>query len=409
VRRNEVDVRFLLRVLWVPLLLVTPLVATAQLSATLDLRAAADDVPRAWNAGGRGALGLDAPIEAELRAGYEYGADEPGFGFSLSALARSSEGGRRVGLIDAHLRWGTLDDGGTRVRVGQFFAGSSRENIEAFWHSAYTLNHSALNSWIGEEFRPIGINLTRRIEGSRGQWELDATLYGGNDTGPAVLAWRGFALHSRVSVYGEALPLLPLPSLSDRTRFGLQRSEGSQPFGPDLDGRPGWALGASFSPTDGRRFALYLTDNRGDRDLHDGDEYAWKSRFAVFSGEWAFDGQWTLLGELLGGRTRMGFPPGANVAFDFHAAYLMLSRRTEHWRHSVRAEAFGIGEDDFSFGELNRQQGRALTYAALTDRGDWRYGVEIARAWINRPGNAEFFAPNDQGGWRVSALVRRYF
>jgi hypothetical protein len=80
-----------------------------------------------------------------------------------------------------------------------------------------------------------------------------------------------------------------------------------------------------------------------------------------------------------------------------------------NWRHSVRAKAFGIGEDDFSFGELNRQQGRALTYAALTDRGDWRYGVEIARAWIDRPGNAEFFAPNDQGGWRVSALVRRYF
>ncbi|HEV7426717.1 MAG TPA: hypothetical protein VGQ46_10145, partial [Thermoanaerobaculia bacterium] len=63
---------------------------------------------------------------------------------------QSGAGGRRAGLIEAYV---DLHSEHFEVRAGQFFLGTSRENIGPLWTSPYTVSFSPLNSWIGEEFR----------------------------------------------------------------------------------------------------------------------------------------------------------------------------------------------------------------------------------------------------------------
>ncbi len=381
----------------------------ADVAGYVEFGAASTDAERVWSEGGSGALGRGDGVFAETRLSAEHRVFDDRVLIFASMLARSDEGGRRAGLIEGFVDIGRLGEEGYRLRIGQAFAGTSRENVEAFWQTPYTLSLSALNAWIGEEFRPIGAEFAKRWAIDAGSFDLAASAYVGNDTGPAALAWRGFAMHNRLSVYGEALPLLPLPSLRDPRRFGAQRVDGTQPFGPDLDGRLGFALRGRYDNGSGIRFSAFYTDNGGDQDLHNGDEYAWNTNFAVIGFDWNFAERWTLLGEVMRGNTLMGFPPGPNVDLDIDAAYVLLSFQDGAWTYSGRIDAFHIAEIDRSIGELNTQNGTALTLAVLREWQDWRFGAELLYGDIARPGNNEFAGEIDQGGTQATLLARRYF
>jgi hypothetical protein len=365
-----------------------------------------------WTAGGYQTLGTGKGVGVEARLGLSFVADddaELAWRFVLNGLARTGtqDSSSKVGFTEAFAEMGALDRQGWRIRAGQAFAGTSRENVEALWQTPYSINLSALNSWIGEEFRPIGIGLAKRFQGASAHTDIEATAYIGNDTGPAILAWRGFALHSRLSVFGETLPILPLQSIVSGG-FAAQRREGSQPFGPDLDGRVGYAIRARHSIDDGPNFSAFYTDNRGDRDLHDGDEYAWANRFAVAGFDWPINPDWTLLGEAMNGITNMGFPPGPNVEARYNTQYLMAARTAGQCTYSLRIERFRVKEGDFS-AELNDQNGRAATFAIQRQQDSWRFGLELTHADIERPGNADEGAPIEQGGLQLSAVARYYF
>jgi len=371
-----------------------------------------DAAGKNWTAGGYQTLGTGKGAGIETRAGLSYGADDDAdltWRFALNGLARtgSQAASNKAGVTEAFAELGALDRQGWRVRAGQAFAGTSRENVEALWQSPYSINYSALNSWIGEEFRPIGLSLAKRFRASDRQTDIEATAYVGNDTGPAILAWRGFALHQRLSVLGETLPVLPLQSILNGP-FSDQRNDGTQPFGPDLDGRVGYALRLRHSVDDGANFSAFYTDNRGDQDLHSGDEYAWANRFALIGFDWPINPDWILLGEALSGITKMGFAPGPNVEARYNTQYLMLARTSGNWTYSLRAERFRIKEGDFS-AELNDQDGKAATFAVQLQQAQWRFAMELSSADIQRAGNAAEGISIEQGGLQLSAVARYYF
>jgi hypothetical protein len=74
----------------------------------------------------------------------------------------------------------------------------------------------------------------------------------------------------------------------------------------------------------------------------------------------------------------------------------VLSFQDGSWTWSGRIEAFHIGENDGSAGELNTQNGYALTLAALRDRSNWRIGAELLISDITRPGNIEIRPEQDR-------------
>ncbi len=380
----------------------------------LDGSYASADRGRSWVDAGTNVQGAGERPQLNGFVGLSYQNEDSPWRAQIKgrALFANESTGRSLGLSEAFVDYGRLEQEGYRWRVGFAFAGTSFENVEDFWQSPYTLSFSALNSWIAEEFRPLGLDWTGRWQGEQSNTDLSIAAFRGNDTGPAMLAWRGFALHSRISVLGETLALPPLTSLDAANQFTSQRDKGTQPFGPDLDGRTGYAVRVRHARTDGPRFSAYFADNRGDQDLHDGDEYAWANRFAVVGGEWHIGNDWTVLAESMFGSTDMGFPPGANVQFDYQAHYVLLSRSFERHVISTRLDHFEINERDFSIAENNRQRGDAITLAWLYNADVWRFGLEYQWANVRRPGNATDFATAraiDIGGNRVQFSARRYF
>lgn len=374
------------------------------------------DAPHAWHEGGLGRyLTSDGDASTDIEAQFAL-LWEPNLEWRVfaHALARGDAAGRgqHAGLVEAYAERVVFlgNEQRLRLRAGQYFLPTSREAVDPLWQSHYSLGLSALNSWVAEEVRPIGLDLSWRnaIDDER-EWELAATAVIGNDSSGALLAWRGFAQHDRLSVLGEVLPLPDLPSLADDGVFDHQRDDGTRPFGPDLDGRIGYALRARHGNPQQFRVLATISDNRGDRGLHRG-EYAWRTRFRLIGGEWQPDAHWTVAGEWIDGDSGMGVRTGPHVDLDFSAAYLLASwAPDDDWRGSARIERYEIVDRDGG-AEDNSDAGHALTLSLLRSVGiDWRAGLEWVHGESSHAASASLGQPSDSGGdlWRIE--LRRSF
>lgn len=259
-------------------------------------------------------------------------------------------------------------------KLGQYFFPSSFENINTFWETPYSLTFSSLNSWIGEEFRPIGLDLQYRYYGlSRKRLTLGTSLFGGNDSMGALLAWRGWSYGRVKTGLGDVLALPSLASLDTGGTFDLQRDDGTRPFGRDLDGRAGFAIRSLFE-SDPFTFNLAWVDNLGDKRLHQG-EYAWRTRFFMAGASFQLSDSLELLTEAIGGNTRMG--KNNSVDVDFYSTYLMLSYIYNDIRFSLRHDRFSSDDLD-DIDEENNDQGRSYTLAIMRETTEkYRAGIEL--------------------------------
>jgi hypothetical protein len=316
--------------------------------------------PPSWISGGFGRLGAGANgVDGHAFRGTavgQFGADwRPNTWLTVHAqvLGRaepSGSRGKRAGVVEAFVdlhseRW--------RVRAGQFFLGTSRENTDPLWTSHYAQTFSALNTWIGEELRPVGVDVqwTPNFYGSVG-----ATAFRNNDTMGALLAWRGWSVGNRLTVYDEVLPLPPLTSL--RTRFADQRADGTVSFERDLDGRTGYAVRGRVQLPERAMLQLAHIDNNGDRREYRG-EYSWRTKFTVLSGEAGTSSPFTVLAEYAWGKTGMGVQP-ILVDADFDAGYILTSYKQGPNRFSFRFDRFATSDRDRSpLVETNTEHGRA--------------------------------------------------
>lgn len=330
---------------------------------------------------------------------------------SAADAAVSSASGLLEGFVERRFGFGAGHEIG--LKLGQFFLPASRENVEELWTSPYTLTLSALNSWVAEEIRPIGLDLAWSRTDVRDQrWSLAASLFGGNDTAGTLLAWRGFALHDRPTPTAEFLPLPPLAALA--TEFPQQDSRGSRPFAGDLDRRLGYAGRARWDAP-GRRAVVQATAfvNNGDRALHSG-QYAWQTDFRWLSTEVELPAGLRFLGEWGTGTSEMGFaPPGqrsdAAVDIGFDVLYAMLSWQRGALRTSLRYDDFVVEDRDSTPGDDNREDGSAWTLAVLGTMGErWRIGLEMLYLEARRP-QAQTSGTADLGGHSFRAELRYSF
>jgi len=109
--------------------------------------------------------------------------------------------GSAIDLTEAFLEWRPVPRSPNRyrVKVGAFYPRISLENTDAGWGSPYTLNSSAINTWVAEELRTFGaeFSVSRRPQslGGTHQFGLQAAVFWAND--PAGirrdLSWPGKA------------------------------------------------------------------------------------------------------------------------------------------------------------------------------------------------------------------------
>ncbi len=361
----------------------------------------------------------DAYATAKLHLALDW-QPSPFFGAFIHLAGRAEPGeidGREIGIVEAvlHAAAPLGRSGALNFQLGHFFLPTSRENVEVAWSSPYTLTLSALNTWIGEEMRLTGLAAEYQLDAGQNQWRLGAAAFGGNDSNGALLAWRGWALGDRLSVFGEVVPLPPLSSLADDGVFYRQRDDGTKPFGDDLDDRAGWAGYLRWHRRDRALIQVTRYDNRGDRRLYRG-EYAWRTEVDLIGVELRPHHSLTFAGEALSGSTGMGFVPPRKVQADFETAYLLASWQRHAFRATLRYDLFevfdvdGAAADDGAGADDNDEDGDAWTFAVFYEpRQDLRLGLELSHAAADRPAAAAHGFDPDTGADSVKLELRWYF
>jgi hypothetical protein len=291
---------------------------------------------------------------------------------------QSGSKGKRAGIVQAYA---DVFNEHWRVRAGQFFLPTSRENTDPLWTSKYTITYSALNSWMAQEVRPIGADL---------QWSpnfyvtVGATAFRGNDTMGTLLAGRGWTLGNYLSVYNENLPT-PEPALT-------------RPIGQDLDGKNGYSERIRVSLPERAMLQVTHIDNRAT--IAPGPvkgQEPWLTHFNIISGEVGSTADTTLAAEWASGSTTVGFP-GGHFTMDFDTAYLLASHKFGHERLSGRVERFSTRNAVRKAPDGAREDGHAWTVAWMHEISkSSRTGLEYVRVSGDRPGLAPFFDPRTAG------------
>lgn len=301
---------------------------------------------------------LEQPrASAQVQAGLDWSSPGGVWRAHTHLIARTNHAGTRrgaVGLAEAYVE-ANLPAGRDRLRIraGALFLPTSRENVDALWENPFTISSSGLNTWFGEELRPVGLDVA--WIGSRGA-TLGATLFRGNDTLGALPPARGFPLRDDWILLGQTI------DVGD----GYVTSATAE-----TDGRLGWSGRAGWT---GRRASLLFThiDNRSDGLLY-GPLFNWSTRFEVLGADCNL-GRFTLAAETGWGPTSL-VVRGRRFVSDLRASYLLVSARVPGGRASLRLDAFDNGDEAqraLTLAYLWATTRRLTTGAELTVLGDTR-------------------------------------
>jgi hypothetical protein len=289
-------------------------------------------------------------------------------------------------LIEAFLRkeWGA-EENGWGMQTGVMNAPFSLEHTGPAWTPRYTLTPSALNTWLWEEVRVVGLE---------GEWwrvtkhGLRLNVLLGTGFGPdllgRLLSVRGWVLSDALSGVNSDLPL---PARGVRTSVFDER-----------DQRP--AVYAYFTLSDERkrgelRFGYF--DNLGAQNTTG----VWETRFGTVGTIFHPLAQMDLLVQYLEGTARVRTPANDTA---LRAFYALLSYHHQGHRLSVRYDVFRLHELDDT-PPRTRERGDGVTLAYLFEFGlHHRVGFEYMWLYSRRPARFPSDPPDD--GWQLSYRFR---
>ncbi len=342
----------------------------------LDGRLVSSNGERSFTRGGLGTLRFDS-TQSGLRLGRARFALSQALGevwsLRLDASAWGDNDRNPVDLTEAYLQFRPYPFAGYRFRLkaGAFHAPISLENRAAGWESPYTVSYSAINTWLGEELRTIGVEGQIDWLGTHTGHGVDLAATGGmfalNDPAGKVLATRGFDLSDRQT-----------------TLFGRVGSRGSSPLRPvelfhEIDGHAGFYAGVEARYLDRVVLRALHYDNRADASEFDAaiPAFAWNTQFNSAGVRIESAGGWTGLVQWLDGETYI--EPGENyISWPFRARFALVSRQLGKHRLSVRYDSFAV-DSEAPDGD-GAQRGHAWTAAYVFEPNfHWRCTLEWLR------------------------------
>jgi len=310
------------------------------------------------------------------------------------------DGEEQFGLTESYFDYRPLTSGlKHRVKAGFFYPKFSLENTDKGWTSPYHFTYSAINSWLGEELRTLGVEyqITRsgRQHRSPHSYSFTVSAFGANDGLGSLLVWRGWALHQRQTVLGE--------KVNFANYFAFQNNPAPNPtyVAPfkETDDRLGYYLGINWRYLRQTDVRLYYYDNQADPMAIEPDrQYAWRTRFTSLSFLHKFNKQWRVLGQWMGGDTGMG-DLYKGVFADFSAWYLITSYQYDAHRLSARYDKFDVKDTDHNIMDPNSSDGNAVTFTwRYKYNQSWQFGLEFTQIdstndnrqlWPNWPAKGE--------------------
>jgi len=350
----------------------TDILSKNTVSILLDARLALANGEKSFTNGGLGKTRFQGTQNGDYR-GYAVPVEAdliwlPRFTPSLTANVSGAwqrDQENKFDLIEAFLNFLPEQKGkvGFQLRAGLMWPEISLEHSTGgAWSVVNTITPSAINSWVGEEVKVLGVEGTLRA--SLGQHELSLTggIFAGNDTSGTLLSFRGWALHDEKATGFGHFPLPPLNSFirllqEDRTRSTIELDNRPGFYGR-LDWRPPWPFGV----------ALFYYDNRGNPEaFKPTGQWGWRTRFWNLGINADLGASTKLLIQGMSGSTIMGFDTGGIpwVHTYFNSAYALVTRRIgDKLAITGRAEAFNTREHGSEMSPLDSEDGWSWTAAA---------------------------------------------
>lgn len=343
------------------------------IAGLVDLRMAAADGEKSWtkDAFGKSRYGGDPgggwklkPQLAEVAAVWK-----PRLSWDLGAVVhvqhQPEQEEHPVDLVEAYLNWKPTPRSSWRytARAGLFFPPISLEHQDPAWGVTHTITPSAINSWVGEEVKVLG--LEGQVSHSFGSGdELGATvaLFGYNDTAGTLLSLRGWGIDD---VKGTAFGELPLPALLPQYQ-GIWRGQDADTYPVrELDSRIGAYGRIDWRTAGPAAFNLFYYDNGGNRTSVRDGQWSWDTKFWNLGASLNPDKRTEILAQAVTGRTLEGYPTPVGVWIDvsFRSAYLLASRSYGKGAFAGRVEYFETIDHTFQMRDDNNEHGWALTGA----------------------------------------------
>jgi hypothetical protein len=313
-----------------------------------------------------------------------------------------------VDLTEAYLDWRPIPESANQhqFRIGAFYPPFSLENGDFGWESPFTTSFSAINTWLGEEIRPLGAEWSLRRQlgyaGSPHRLGTFAGAFYGNDPAGTLLFWRGFSLHDRQTRLNDRLSIPPTPIVIGGVVTGL-RPNRVEPF-EEIDDEPGYYAGVEWRYARRALFQVAVYDNRADPNEFRDGQWGWRTRFNHVAAQLSLPADFGLISQWMDGATYwlvattpagMRTPATRLVRDDFESAFVLLTKRiSAAHRVSVRydrfeftrGDAFGIDSGDaWTFGYQYRateQIGIALEWLTIDS------ARELWTRFYGLPGNA---------------------
>ncbi len=284
--------------------------------------------------------------------------------------------GSAIDFTEAYVEWWPVprSENRYRLKVGAFYPRISLENTSAGWSSPYSMSSSAINTWVAEELRTVGaeLSVSRRpaMFGGTHTISLQGAIFYGNDPTGSLLAWKGWSVHDRQSRFGDELPLPPLPVIQSGMLF-----DGQDPYvAPfrEIDGEAGYYVSGEWRFSQQLLIRAMHYDNRADPTADEDGQYAWTTKFQHIGAHAVLPGDWELLFQWMTGSTVMGdVTNGAReLDVEFDSMYLMLTKAFDRHRLSVRYDKFEVTDNDQTLQDDNAEDGNAWTLAYFYDYSD---------------------------------------
>lgn len=282
-----------------------------------------------------------------------------------------------------------------RVRGGFFFPPISLEHDQPGWHSEYSITPSAINSWIGEEVRTLGVESTLSIPvGDRTRVAATLATFGGNDPAGSLVSYRGWALHDIKSGLSEDLPIPPLPRREPGGIFYPNQAPLVSPF-REIDNRLGVYGGLSLRRA-ANELRLLRYDNRADETRVEDRQWAWDTRFTAAGVRYFLPARLELNAQWLQGITQMGRNPAGEAPIDdrFTAWYVLITRSAGRGRLTARFDNFEVDDRNGPSNGNDAETGFATTLAYSFEIRDRQV---LTAEWLHsesdRPSRPEFGEP----------------
>jgi hypothetical protein len=280
-----------------------------------------------------------------------------------------------IDIPEAFLEWRPIPTSRNQhqLRLGAFYPPLSLENVETGWQSPFTYSYSAINTWLGEEIRPVGAewSLRRRLgyEGSPHELRAFASAFYGNDPAGTLLFWRGWSLHDRQSRLNDELPMPPRPVFDYSGAIVGHVPQSVEPFA-ETDHEPGYYGGVEWRYA--RRVLVQLAhyDNRADPGSFSDQQWGWGTDFTQAALQASLPWRLGLVAQRAHGSTRwisgarpdgLLSPVAELVRDDFDSGFVMLTRvfGANH-RMALRYDRFETSRDEAP-PELRSDDGDAWT------------------------------------------------